>query len=91
MVQKHIKGRKLGQEAAMGFPVCEAYILPMNAKSLVGSVMLSLCGSHYPLLMAMVEASSQSLLIDKAFSASSVSFTSVVTEDAGSGTWGSMG
>ena len=40
----------------------------MNAKSLVGSVMASLCGSHYPLNMAMVEASSQRVLIDKAFS-----------------------
>ena len=52
----------------MGVPVSEAYGLPMNAKSLVGSVMANLCGSHYQLHMAMVEASSQRLLIDKAFS-----------------------
>ena len=52
----------------MVFPVSEAYSLPMNAKSLVGSVMANLCGSHYPLHMAMVEASSQRVLIDKAFS-----------------------
>ena len=68
MVQKHIKGWKLGLEADMGFPVSDAYILQMNVKSLVGSVMASLCGSHYPLLMAIVEASSQRLLIPKAFS-----------------------
>ena len=30
--------------------------------------MANLCGSHYPLHMAMVEASSQRVLIDKAFS-----------------------
>ena len=46
----------------------EAYGLPLNAKSLVGSVMAKLCGSHYPLHMAMVEVSSQRVLIDKAFS-----------------------
>ena len=40
----------------------------MNAKSLVGSVMANLCGFHYPLNMAMVEASSQRVLFDKAFS-----------------------
>ena len=68
MVQKHIKGWKNGLEAEMEFPVSEAYSLPMNAKSLVGSVMASLCRSHYPLHMAMGEASSQRLLIDKAFS-----------------------
>ena len=52
----------------MRFPMSEAYNLPVNAKSLVGSVMANLCGSHYPLHMAMVEISSQRLLIDKAFS-----------------------
>ena len=46
----------------------EAYGLPLNAKSLVGSVMANLCVSHYPLHMAMVEVSSQRVLIDKAFS-----------------------
>ena len=50
------------------FPVSEAYGLPVNAKSLVGSVMANLCGSHYPLHMAMVEVSSQRILVDKAFS-----------------------
>ena len=68
MVQKHIRGWKIGLEAEMGFPVSEAYSLPTNAKSLVGSVMANLCGSPYPLHMAMVEASSQRVLIDKAFS-----------------------
>ena len=68
MVQKHIRGWKIGLEAEMGIPVSEAYSLPTNAKSLVGSVMANLCGSHYPLHMAMVEASSQRVLIDKAFS-----------------------
>ena len=52
----------------MGFPMSEACILPVNAKSLVGSVMANMCGSHYPLYMAMVEVSSQRILIDKAFS-----------------------
>ena len=52
----------------MGFPVSEAYILPVNAKSLVVSIMANLCGSHYPLHMAIVEASSRRILIDKAFS-----------------------
>ena len=59
MVQKHIRGLKIGLEAEMGFPVSEAYSLPMNAKSLVESVMANICGSHYPLHMAMVEAFSQ--------------------------------
>ena len=40
----------------------------MNAKSHVGLVMANLCGSQYPLHMAMVAASSQRVLIDKAFS-----------------------
>ena len=57
--QKHIRGWKIGLEAEMGFPVSEAYGLPVNAKSLVGSVMANLCGSHYRLHMAMVEVSSQ--------------------------------
>ena len=68
LVQKHIRGWKVGIEADMGFPVSEDYSLPINAKSLVGSIMTNLCGSHYPLHMAMVEASSQRGLIDKAFS-----------------------
>ena len=51
-----------------GFPMSEAYGLPLNAKSLVGSVMANLCDSHYPLHMAMVEVSSQRVSIDKAFS-----------------------
>ena len=68
ITQKHIKGWKIGLEAEMGFPVSEAYSLPLNAKSLVGSVMANLCGIHYPLHMAMVEVSSQRVLIDKASS-----------------------
>ena len=68
VTQKHIKSWKVGLEAEMGFPISEAYGLPLNAKSLVGSVMANLCGSHYPLHMAMVEVSSQRILIDKAFS-----------------------
>ena len=59
VTQKHIKSWKVGLEAKMGFPMSEAYGLPLNAKSLVGSVMANLCGSHYPLHMAMVEVSSQ--------------------------------
>ena len=52
----------------MGFPVSEAYNLHTNAKSVLGSVMVNLCGSHYPLHMAMVEASTQRVLIEKASS-----------------------
>ena len=48
MVKKHIRGWKIGLEAEMWFTESEAYSLPMNAKSLVGSVMANLCGSHYP-------------------------------------------
>ena len=69
MIQKHIRGWKISLEAEMGFRVSKAYSLPMNAKSLVGSVMTNLFGSHYPLHVAMMEASSQRVLIDKAFSA----------------------
>ena len=68
MIQKQIRGWKIGVEAEMGFPVSEAYNLPRNAKSLVGSVLANLCGSHSPLHMAMVEAPSQRVLIDEAFS-----------------------
>ena len=46
--KKHIRGWKIGLEAEMGFPVSEVYGLPLNAKSLVGSVMANVCGSHYP-------------------------------------------
>ena len=68
VTQKHIKSWKVELEAEMGFPMSEAYGLPLIAKSLVGSVIANLCGSHYPLHMAMVEVSSQRVLIDKAFS-----------------------
>ena len=43
--QKHIRGWKIGLEAEMGFPVSEAYGLPVNAKSLVGSVMTNVYGT----------------------------------------------
>ena len=68
LIQKLIKAQKIILEVEMGFPLSQAYSLPMNAKSLVGSVMTHLCGSHYPLQMAMVEASSQRVLIDRDFS-----------------------
>ena len=68
VTQKHIRSWKVGLEAEMGFPMSEAYGLPLNAKSLIGSMMTNLCGSHYPLHMAMVEASNQRILVDKAFS-----------------------
>ena len=55
-------------ESWLGFPVSEAYGLPVNAKFLVGSVMAYVCGSHFPLHMAIVEVSSQRILVDKAFS-----------------------
>ena len=45
-----------------------AYSLPMNEKSLMGSAMANFCGSHYPLHVSMVEASSQRVMIDQAFS-----------------------
>ena len=59
VTQKHINSWNVGLEAKMGFPMSEAYGLPLNAKSLVGSVMANLCGSHYPLHMAMVEDSAK--------------------------------
>ena len=64
VTQKHIRRWKVGLEAEMGFPMSEAYGLPINAKSLVGSVMANLCGSHYPLHMAIQpkEISGQGLL-----------------------------
>ena len=68
VTQKHIRSWKVGLEAEMGFPMSEAYGLPLNAKSLIGSMMANLCGSHYPQHMAMVEASNQRILVDKAFS-----------------------
>ena len=68
VTQKHIRSWKVGLEAEMGFPLSEAYGLPLNAKSLVGSEMANLCGSHFPLHMAMVVVSSQRVIIDKAFS-----------------------
>ena len=39
VTQKHIKSWKVGLEAEMGFSMSETYGLPLNAKSLVGSVM----------------------------------------------------
>ena len=68
MIQKHIRGYKIGLEVKMGFLLSEAHSLTMNAKSPVGSVMVNLRRSHYPLHMAMVEASSQMMLTGKAFS-----------------------
>ena len=68
VAQKHIRVWKVSHEAEIGFPMSKAYSLPLYAKSLVGSVMANLCGSHYPLHMAMVEVSSQRVLLDKAFS-----------------------
>ena len=68
MVQKHIRGGKICFEAERGFPESEAHCQLMSAKSLVGSVMKNLCGSPYTVHMAMVEAFSQRVLIDKAFS-----------------------
>ena len=59
MVQKHIRGWKIGLEAEMGFLKSEAFSLPTNAKYLVGSVIGNLCESHCPLHMAMVKVSSQ--------------------------------
>ena len=40
--QKHIRRLKTGLEAELGFPVSEAYGPPVNAKSLMGSVMANL-------------------------------------------------
>ena len=68
MIQKLIKGLTVDMEAEMRFPVSEAYSLPMNAKSLMGSVMANLRGSHHQLHMSIVEASSQRVKIDMAFS-----------------------
>ena len=95
MIQKHIRGWKIGLDAEMEFPVSEAYNLPTNAKSLIRSVIAILCESHYPLHMAMVEASSQRVLIDKVFFGSQVStigmniapLSQVVSEDTRRSAW----
>ena len=47
--QKHIRGWEIGLEAEMGFLGSEAYGLPVDAESFVGSVMANLFRSHYPL------------------------------------------
>ena len=75
----------------MGFPISEAYSLSVNAKSLVGSVMANLCGSHYPLHMAVLEVSSQRILIEKSLLGTQVRttgsnvapFTQTAEEDPG--------
>ena len=59
------QGMEVGLEAEMGFTMNVDYSLPMNATTLVGSVMANLCGSHYPSYMALVEESSQRVLMDK--------------------------
>ena len=64
MIQKHIKGWKVGLEAEMGLPESETLSLLRNAKSLVGSVMANFCGSHCPLHMSFVEVFSQMVMID---------------------------
>ena len=67
-VSKPYQGAEDRLGSIKGIPMSEVYSLPMNAKSLVGSVMASSCGSHNPLHMSIVEASSQRMMIDKAFS-----------------------
>ena len=52
----------------MGFAETEADSLPMNAKSLVGSIVENICGSHYLLQISLVKTCSQRVMIDKAFS-----------------------
>ena len=68
VTQKHIRSWNVDLKAEMGFPMSEAYGLPLNANYLARSVMANLCGRHYPLHMAMVEVSSKRVLIDKAIS-----------------------
>ena len=46
----------------------KAYRLPINAKSLVESVMANICGSHDSLHLSFVEVSSHRMMIGKAFS-----------------------
>ena len=64
VTQKHVRSWKVGLRAEKGSPMSETYCLPLN----VGSVVANLCGSHYPLHLAMMEVPSQRVLIDKAFS-----------------------
>ena len=68
MIQKHIKGWKVGLEAEMGFTVSEAHSLPMNVKTLEGSYMVNFCVINYPLHLSLTEVVSQRVMIDKAFS-----------------------
>ena len=51
----------------MAFPIKEAYGLPTNVKSLVGSVLKSFCESKFPVHMVVVEVTSQRILIDTSF------------------------
>ena len=68
MIQKNIKRWMVGLEAEMGFPVSDAYSLPIITKSLVGSVIAIFCGIRYPLHISLVKVSSHRVMINMAFS-----------------------
>ena len=57
MVQKLIRGWKIGLEAEIEFPMSEVYSLPTKAKSLVGSVMANLRGRQNTIGKATSEVS----------------------------------
>ena len=82
--------KKLLKNGKMELPLSEAYNLPTNAKSLIRSVMAILCGSHYPLHMAMVEASSQRVFFGSQVSTIGMNvapLSQIVAEDTRSSAW----
>ena len=70
MIQKHTRGRKIGFDAELGFPVREAYSMPMDTISLLGSVMANFCGSIARYTCQWWKCLSQRVMIDNAFSVS---------------------
>ena len=65
--QKNNKGWKEGLLAEMTLSIVEAYLLPTNAKFVVGSFIAGFCERNNPELTVVLEMMSQQILIDKIF------------------------
>ena len=65
--QKNNKGWKKGLLAEMTLTIVEAYLLPTNAKFVVGSFIAGFCERNNPELTVVLEMMSQQILIDKIF------------------------
>ena len=61
------QGMEGGLGIGNGIPWSEAYNLPLNAKSVMESVMAIFCGSIYPMHMSVVEVYKKKVLTDRAF------------------------